>query len=123
MMRRSRRTSPASPDAPLQSLEQRHQVLLQELGDIGLVLRGTIGKRMMRCGQSRCRCQTDPAARHGPYYLWTRKVSAKTVTLRLEATQATRLQQWTKNMRRLDRLVKALQKLGLRAADAVRSPK
>ena len=78
---------------------------------------------MMRCGQSRCRCQTDPAARHGPYYLWTRKVSAKTVTVRLEATQATRLQQWTKNMRRLDRLVKALQKLGLRAAEAVRSPK
>lgn len=88
-----------------------------------MVLRGTIGKRMMRCGQSRCRCHTDPTARHGPYYLWTRKVSAKTVTVRLEATQATRLQQWTKNMRRLDRLVKALQKLGLRAADAVRSAK
>lgn len=121
MMRRSRRTSPDSSAVLLKSFEQRHQVLLQELADIGLVLRGTIGKRMMRCGQSRCRCQTDSAARHGPYYLWTRKVRAKTVTVRLNPEQAARLQQWAKNMRRLDRLVKALQKTGLRAADAVRS--
>ena len=73
----------------------------------------------MRCGTpTRC-CRADPPALHGPYYLWTRKVAAKTVTKRLTAKQAARLQGWTRNMRPLDRLVHTLQELGLRAAAAV----
>jgi hypothetical protein len=39
----------------------------------------------------------------------------------LSGEQATLLRPWTQNMRRLDRLVTALQETGLRAADAVRS--
>jgi hypothetical protein len=39
----------------------------------------------------------------------------------LSEEHAKLLRPWTKNMRRLDRLVTALQETGLRAADAVRS--
>lgn len=67
------------------------------------------------------RCHADSAARHGPYYIWTRKVSGKTVTRMLSEEQAKISRSWTLNMRRLDRLVTALQKTALRAADAVRS--
>lgn len=56
----------------------------------------------------------------GPYYLWTRKVAAKTVTVRLTAEEARRCMQWSRNMRRFDRLVRELQQLGLHAADALR---
>lgn len=108
-----------SLDATLQRLEQRHRTLLREIDGIGQVLRGTIGARRMRCGQPTCRCKADPPRLHGPYYLWTRKVAGKTVTVRLTAEQAARCQHWTRNMRRLDRLVKELQALGLRAANAV----
>ena len=117
----SSKKTPQPLDRTLQRLEQRHRALLSQLGDIGPVLRGTIAARRMRCGKSGCRCQSDPEALHGPYYLWTRKVAAKTVTLSLTAEQARRLQQWTRNSRRLDRLVKALQEVGLKAADAVRA--
>jgi len=103
----------------LQRLEQHHRVRLREIDAVGLVLRGTIGARMMRCGKPACRCRADPPALHGPYYLWTRKVAGKTVTVQLTADQAARCQPWTRDMRRLDRLVKALQDLGLRAARAV----
>jgi hypothetical protein len=106
-------------DATLQRLEQRHDALLRETDGIGLVLRGTIGARMMRCGQRTCRCKADPPRLHGPYYLWTRKVAGKTVTVHLTAEHAARCQEWNGNMRRLDRLVKALQDVGLRAARAV----
>ena len=119
LSRASEKTAPASLDATLRRLEQRHRALLHQLDGIGLVLRGTIGARMMRCGRPACRCKVDPAARHGPYYLWTRKVAAKTVTVMLSGEPAARCRQWNRNMHRLDRVVKELQDVGLRAAQAV----
>ena len=118
-MRPSTTTPPTSLDRSLHRLEARHRTLRRDLDRIGLVLRGTIGKRMMRCGKPTCSCRADPPALHGPYYLWTRKVAAKTVTARLTPQQAALLQRWTRNMRQLDRLVRTLQALGLRAANAV----
>lgn len=103
----------------LQPLEERHRALLRDLEDLGLVLRGTIIKRSMRCGKPSCSCRADPPALHGPYYEWTRKVAAKTVTKRLTAEQAAALQRWSRNMHRLDRLVRELQELGIQAAEAV----
>jgi hypothetical protein len=117
----SSKKTPPSLEHTLQQLQQRHRALLAQLGEIGPVLRGTIATRRMRCGKPTCRCHSDPDSLHGPYHLWTRKVAAKTVTVRLSAEQAARLRPWTRNMRRLDRLVKALQKLGLDGAEAVRS--
>lgn len=120
-MRPSTKTTTSSLDRSLQRLEERHRNLLREFDSIGLVLRGTIAKRMTRCGKPICACHADPPALHGPYYLWTRKVAAKTVTQRLTPEQAARLQGWSRNMRQLDSLVGKLQELGLRAADALTS--
>ena len=104
----------------LRRLERRHETLLRKLSNLGLVLRGSIGARRMPCGNPKCRCKSDPKRRHGPYYLWTRKVAAKTVTVRLSAEQARRCMRWSDNMRKFDVLVGQLQQLGLRAADALR---
>lgn len=112
--------TPRSPKTTLQRLESRHKTLLRQLCKLGLVLRGTIGARMLPCGNPKCRCKGDPPMLHGPYYLWTRKVAAKTVTVRLTAKQARHCMQWSRNMRQFDRLVKQLQQLGLHAADTVR---
>ena len=119
----SRKKRPAAAPAPLEAvlppLQARHRALLRQSTDLGLVLRGTIGKRFMPCGKAACRCKADPPLLHGPYYLWTRKVAGKTVTVHLTAEQAARCQPWTRNMRTLDRLVRVLQAVGLRAAAAV----
>jgi hypothetical protein len=110
-----------SSDLTVQQIEQRHRLLIRQIAEIGLVLRGTIGTYRTRCGNPRCRCATDSTARHGPYHIWTRKVRGKTVTRMLSAEQAARLRPWTQNMRKLDRLLKNLQDLGLRAAQAIPS--
>jgi len=110
----------ASVNARLQRLEQRHRALLAELTDLGLVLRGTIAPRLMRCGNPTCRCRASPPQLHGPYYVWTRKVAAKTVTAMLPPDQAALCQDWSRNMRKLDRIVRELQALGLRAATLLR---
>jgi hypothetical protein len=110
-----------SRQTTLQRIEERHRALLRDILDIGPVLRGTISERKGRCGKPTCRCQTDPEALHGPYHIWTRKEAGKTITVSLRPEQALLCQQWSENMRRLDRLVTALQNLGLSAAKAVRS--
>lgn len=116
---------PSSPshsrslDLTIEQLQQRHRALLEQIAQIGLVLRGSIGTYRTRCGNPRCPCATDPTARHGPYHIWTRKEGGKTVTRMLSDQQAARLRPWIQNMRRLDTLLKKLQQLGLRAAQAV----
>ncbi len=106
-MKKSNGSSPHPRRATLRQLERRRQNLLRQIGEIGPVLRGSIGRYKRRCGNPGCRCQADPAALHGPYYLWTRKVSGKTVTRMLSHKEARLLLPWTRNMRRLDRLVTA----------------
>lgn len=110
----------ASVDSSLRRLEERHRALLAELAGIGLVLRGTIAPRLTRCGNPGCRCKADPPALHGPYDLWTRKVAGKTVTATLSPEQAALCADWSRNMRTLDRIVRELQAIGLRAAALVR---
>ena len=73
----------ASIESSLHELEQQHSVLLAELADIGLVLRGSIALRLCICGNPRCRCRANPPVLHGPYYKWTRKVAGKTVNATL----------------------------------------
>ncbi len=75
----------------------------------------------MRCGNPTCRCKAHPPQLHGPYYVWTRKVAGKTVTAMLPPEHAALWQRWSRNMRTLDRLVRELQILGLRAAVLVRA--
>jgi hypothetical protein len=107
-------------DSSLQRLEARHRALLAELSDLGLVLRGSIAHRSARCGQPSCRCKADPPRLHGPYYVWTRKVAGKTVTAQLRSEHAARFQDWSCNMRKLDRILRHLQAIGLRAAQLLR---
>jgi hypothetical protein len=109
-----------SADASLERLEERHRALVAELSGIGLVLRGSIAQRMNRCGNPTCRCKADPPQLHGPYHVWTRKVAAKTVTAVLSPEHAARCKEWSRNMRKLDRIVRELQVIGLRAAELLR---
>lgn len=50
--------------------------------------RGSVSERTMKCGKADCPCQTDPKARHGPYYSWTRPVAGKTQSRYLSPPQA-----------------------------------
>ncbi len=117
------RTISASIESSLQRIEQRHRALLAELADIGLTLRGSIGLRFNRCGNPTCRCKADPPKLHGPYYKWTRKVAAKTVSATLTPEQAARFKEWVHNMRDLERIVRQIQGLGLRAAELLMGEK
>jgi hypothetical protein len=97
--------------------EQRFSTLKASLADLGPFRRGTVLLRLVRCGRADCRCQAHPPELHGPYYDWTRKVSGKTVTVRLTKQQARLLKQWIANARRLDRIVADMERVSQRMTE------
>ena len=62
---------------------QRFESLKQEIVQLDYFCKGTVRKRMMKCGHQQCACHRDPAKRHGPYWECTYKVHNKTVNLKL----------------------------------------
>jgi hypothetical protein len=93
------------------SLEPRFRQIRQELQQLDYFLKGTVLKRMMKCGQPRCVCHRDPAKRHGPYFEWTYKVNAKTVNVKLSPQAAPLYQAATKQHRKLKAVLARMERL------------
>lgn len=91
--------------------------LASAIAKVGFVLPGTLTRRHTRCGRRGCHCHADPPHLHGPYWWWTRKVRAKTVTRLLTDDQAADYQEWFDNARKLKALIAELEALGLRIVE------
>ena len=59
------------PPHPL--LSARTRAIHAEIARLDLLCSGTLLVRTKVCGKPTCRCATDPAAAHGPYYEWRRR--------------------------------------------------
>jgi len=116
--RREGVTVPLSADA-----DDRARRILAEIAALGPALPGTILARSMRCRSPGCHCHADPAHLHGPYWFWTRKVQAKTVSRVLSADQVDEYRSWSETDRRLRALVRELEQIAIAAVEAdPRSP-
>jgi hypothetical protein len=62
---------------------QRFRALKQEFQQLEYFCKGTLLKRMMKCGKTQCSCRQDPEKRHGPYFEWTYKAKGKTINVKL----------------------------------------
>jgi hypothetical protein len=103
------------PLIPEQRAEARH--IAKEIARVGFVLPGTILERRLSCTHDGCHCHGDPPQLHGPYWYWTRKVNAKTVSRMLSPEQVQDYQPWIENERRLRALVHELEQIGLDIVD------
>jgi type II secretory pathway component PulJ len=100
----SRPALPASPDP-------RFRQARQELQQLGYFLKGTVLKRMMKCGHPNCACHRDASQRHGPYFEWTYKVKGKTVNVKLSPQAAPLYQNATIQHRKLKAALTRLERL------------
>ena len=91
--------------------DPRFRQARQELHQLGYFLKGTVLKRMMKCGQANCACQRDPSQRHGPYFEWTYKVKGKTVNVKLSPQAAPLYQAATKQHRKLKAALARMERL------------
>lgn len=91
--------------------------LAAELATVGFISPGSVVSRYTSCGKPGCRCQADPPQRHGPYYQWSRAVAGKTVSRRLNQTEAELYQSWIANRRRLEQLIAQMQQTSAAATE------
>jgi len=96
---------------PLLASAQRFRQAQQELQQLDYFFKGTVLKRMMKCGQPQCACHRDPSKRHGPYFEWTYKANGKTVNVRLSPQAAPLYQAATKQNRKLKVALARMQRL------------
>ena len=78
-------------------------------GYLGLLVQGTITKRVIPGlgGKS-----------YGPYYQWTRKLNAKTVTVNLSRFQVKEFQTAIDNNRKLEETIQEMRKISLKICEA-----
>jgi hypothetical protein len=91
----------AAPPAGVASTRSCFRQTRQQLQQVDYFLKGTVLKRMMKCGQPTCACHRDPSRRHGPYFEWTYKLQGKTVSVKLRPQAAPLYQAATKQHRQL----------------------
>ena len=101
--------------AALERRRQRFEELKGELQQLEFFCKGTILRRMMRCGKPRCACQKDPAKRHGPYFQWTYNANGRTVTIKLTPETAPLYQAAARQYRKLKAALLRLERLSTTA--------
>lgn len=67
---------------------------------------GTLLKRMKICGNPRCHCASDPAARHGPYFEWSYLKAGKLRHRTLTPKQAEIMRLAIANQRKAKKLMR-----------------
>ena len=107
--RTSKRQS--EPGAQLERHTQRFHELKRGFDQLEYFCKGTLLKRMMKCGKVQCACASDPAKRHGPYFEITYKANGKTVNVKLSPEAAPLYRAAALQYRKLKVLLRRLEKL------------
>ena len=97
--------------AQLERHTQRFHELKRGLDQVEYFCKGTVLKRMMKCGKAQCACASDPAKRHGPYFEITYKANGKTVNVKLSPEAAPLYRAAALQYRKLKVLLSRLEKL------------
>ena len=87
----------------------RFSELKREIEQLEYFCKGTVLKRMMKCGKVQCACASDPSKRHGPYFELTYKANGKTVNVKLSPAAAPLYKGASRQYRKLKALLSRLE--------------
>jgi len=79
--------------------------LKREILKIGYICKGSIVPLYRKCGKPNCHCAKDESAKHGPYFVWTRKEKGKTVTKALSKKQMKLCEEYIQNHKKLEKII------------------
>jgi len=99
------------PTETVDRYAQRFRELKREFQQLEYFCKGTVLKRMMKCGKAGCACRDDPTKRHGPYFEWTYKAKGKTVNVKLTPEAAPMYRAASQQYRKLKSLLNRLERL------------
>jgi len=98
---------PPAVNAKAVKSEQKIAEIKRSLSALEHLSSGTLLKRMKVCGNPRCHCASDPAARHGPYYEWSYLKGGKLRHRTLTPEQAGIMRLAIANHRKAKKLLRA----------------
>ncbi len=94
------------PTKPSRTRVREHtRELRRAINLMDFVASGTIHKRTKVCGRPNCRCSSDPRARHGPYYEWSRRQDGRLVHSVITPEQAALFTRAIQNYREIQQLL------------------
>lgn len=93
-----------------------YERLKQRIMRLGIAIPGTIRETYLLCGKQGCACAENDSARHGPYYLWNRKVNGKLTSKSIPKDKLPLYEQWLDNRRLLETLVQEVLEMGSKLA-------
>lgn len=94
-------------------MDKKMQSLKNKIFQLEDILVGTITKINKKCGKQYCACMKGDKFLHGPYYIWTRKENAKTVTKTLTKNQVDYCKKAIRNMKLLKKIIKNWKNISL----------
>jgi hypothetical protein len=98
---------PPSADEKATKSRKKIAAIQRSLSAMEHLSSGTLLKRMKICGNPRCHCASDPAARHGPYYEWSYLKGGKLRHRTLTPEQAEVMRRAIANYRKAKKLLRA----------------
>ncbi len=98
---------PIAEDVKLLQVQEKIAEIHRALSQMQYLSSGTLLKRTKVCGNPRCHCATDPAARHGPYYEWSYLKAGKLRHRTLTPEQAGLMRLAIANHRKVKKLLRA----------------
>jgi hypothetical protein len=107
-MRRSRSKSqmPPAPKKTLKEVQDKIAAIHRALTELEYLCSGSLSKRTKLCSNPSCRCRTDRAARHGPYYEWGFMQDGRTRHRMLSPKRAELVRLAIGNYRKVKKLLK-----------------
>ena len=97
------------------ALRVKYNELKRELLNIGYICKGSIVSSYRKCGKPYCKCAKNENAKHGPYWLWTRKENGKTVTKHLSKKQINLCKEFIQNSKKLEKIIKEMREISIKA--------
>lgn len=98
----------------MQDLEKKYNSLKKQIMKIGYICIGSINTVYTKCGNSYCSCSKDETKKHGPYYLWTKKINGKTVSKRLSEKQMKVCRKFFNNNKRLKDVIEKMKDISVK---------
>src|ERR1700677_1975381 len=97
---------PPSDDEKAAKSREKIAAIQKSIAAMEYLSSGTLLKRMKVCGNPRCHCASDPAARHGPYFEWSYLKAGKLHHRTLTPAQAEIMRLAIANQRKAKKLMR-----------------
>ena len=102
-------------------LEKQLCELKKQFDAVEIMIPGSIQTVFLKCGKKNCCCHQDKNKRHGPYYLWYRRINGKTATQSIAEEDVQTYRMWIGNREKLESLFQKMVNLGVDYAAVFKS--